>query len=126
MSATPAAEARARLARGEMVSVRVAGGSMEPTLPREAAVLARAGRPRVGDVVLLETHGELVVHRLVARLGPLFVHAGDAPGSAAGLCRARDLLGVVDDVRRVSPSRIARVGHVGRALARALRAKIVA
>jgi hypothetical protein len=117
-------EARRRLARGEAVRVRVAGGSMAPTLPLGAEVLARAGAPRVGDVVLLATAGEPIVHRLVARLGPLFVHAGDAPGGGAGLCRARDVLGVVDEVARRVPPPGARARSVARALARALRAKL--
>jgi len=119
-----AAEVRRRLARGEAVRVRVAGASMAPTLALGAEVLARAGRPRVGDVVLLETPGEPIVHRLVARLGPLFVHAGDAPGAGVGLCRAGDVLGVVGEVGRRVPPRATQAIALGRALARAVRAKL--
>jgi hypothetical protein len=97
-------EAAARgLAEAGLITVRVATGSMAPTLRAGEAVLVRAGTPAEGDVVLLRAAGALTLHRLVARLGPRWVHAGDAPGVQAGLCRPGDVLGVADLPRRPSP-----------------------
>ncbi|HUS63371.1 MAG TPA: S24/S26 family peptidase [Kofleriaceae bacterium] len=96
-------EAARGLAEVGLITVRVATGSMAPTLCAGETVLVRAAPPSVGDVVLLHAAGALTLHRLVARVGARWVHAGDAPGVQAGLCRSGDVLGVADLPRRPSP-----------------------
>ncbi len=105
------------------VSVRVLTGSMAPTVLAGATVTARAGKPALGDVVLVRSPDGFTLHRLIARLGPRWVHAGDAPGSGAGLCRARDVLAVAELPRRV-PGRRARALAILDALARSVRSRL--
>jgi hypothetical protein len=87
---------RRKLAGAGLVEVRVATGSMAPTLRAGQSVIVRAGEPEVGDVVLIEHAGAVTLHRLVARVGSRFVHAGDAEGVGAGLCAARDIVGIAE------------------------------
>lgn len=116
------AEVAAALASGAKVRVTSAGRSMWPTVARGASVLVRRGRPAVGDVVLLRGDGTLILHRLVARVALLgygrWVHAGDHPEAAPGLCRPGEVLGIADLPRRhTSPPGTARL--VAQAFARA-------
>src|SRR5688572_7652860 len=94
------------LARGAAVTVRVGSASMSPTAAVGERVTVRPGRGRIGDVVLLRAPGCFVLHRLVARLPGRLVHAGDAPGSRAGLCRPGDVLGVADLPHRAVGARM--------------------
>jgi hypothetical protein len=78
----------------------IAGSSMEPTLPLGTRVrVTPCPRPRAGDVVVLAAGDHVVVHRLLAVVGPVVVHAGDA--GRPGLARRRDVIGRVA-ARRVS------------------------
>ena len=108
---------RARLLRGETVVVKVVTGSMSPTLRPGESVPVRRGIPALGDVVLLDTAGAPTLHRLVARLGPRWVHAGDLAGAGAGWCRDRDILGIAALPRR-APGLIAQTHWAWRALRR--------
>ena len=108
------------LASSGVAQVRVAGGSMSPTVELGASVRVMRRAPRVGDVVLLASPGGYTLHRLVARLGPRFVHAGDAPRSEGGLCRAGDVLAVAE-----LPSRTPPLALRARAIASALAGLII-
>jgi hypothetical protein len=107
LSDAPPSTVEEALARHGLATVRVATPSMAPTLLVGETVEVRAGAPSLGEVVLLRARGELMVHRLVARLpGLRFVHAGDAPTAQPGLCRAADVLGVAElPCRMPSPQR---------------------
>jgi hypothetical protein len=87
------------LARGRVVRVVVETGSMAPTLAPGDAVLVERRPPRLGDVVLIDTHPGPTLHRLVARLPGRWVHAGDA-SSEVGLARDQDVIGVADTPSR--------------------------
>lgn len=98
-----AGETRQALREAGLVRVTVAGGCMTPTLAEGQQVLVRrVGRPRVGDVALLDARGWLEIHRLVARIesGPRewYVHMGDA-SSEFGLAGTGDILGRVEVTR---------------------------
>jgi hypothetical protein len=109
----------AALAGGRPVAVRVATGSMAPTVRAGDSVTARSGAARAGDVVLVRSREGFTLHRLVARLGPRWVHAGDAHGSGAGLCRPDDVLAVADLPPRL-PAWPRRLTSVARAVASSL------
>jgi hypothetical protein len=93
------------LAEGRPVTVRVASGSMEPTLARGDRVVVERRAPSVGDVVLIRGAREFVLHRLVARIAipgyRRFVHRGDAPRSRPALCRAEEIAGVAATPPRI-------------------------
>jgi hypothetical protein len=117
-------EVRARLRAHGAVLVTVATGSMAPTLRPGDSVLVRApAKPHAGDVALLASGKLLTLHRLVGRIGcghrARWVHAGDAPGSAAGLCRDDELLAIADLARAI-PMLPARARLSAIACARAL------
>src|SRR6185503_11898163 len=120
-------EVLAALARHGTVVVRVASGSMLPTVKVGESVTVRAAPPRLGEVALLRVQtGGFLLHRLVAqlRLGPFtrWVHAGDAPGAGAGLCAADEVLGLAELDGRV-PARLQRARWVLAALGRAALAR---
>jgi hypothetical protein len=73
--------ARAALARGEELHLRVRGGSMRPLL-RDGAIVRlerpRAWQPRAGDVVAVATALGLVIHRVQRVEGSTLVTRGDA------------------------------------------------
>lgn len=104
-----ALETRLRLREAGRILVTVAGGCMTPTLREGQQVLVRGGgRPRVGDVALLDARGWLEIHRLVARIesGPRdwYVHMGDA-SSEFGLVGPGEILGRVEVTgRRGAPA----------------------
>lgn len=107
-------EVLAALARHGVVLVRVATGSMRPTLEVGAQVTVRQAAPQIGVVALVGGPEGFILHRLVARLGfgasARWVHAGDAPGSGGGLCAPREVLGVAEVARELPPlSRRARL-----------------
>jgi hypothetical protein len=103
-----------------VASVRVDGASMEPTVQRGGSVLIRRGEPTLGDVVVIRTREELIVHRLVARLpGGRWVHKGDARGTLPGVCAPADIVGKAELPRR-TPSRFSRARYFVIALLRAL------
>src|ERR1043166_1444685 len=83
-----------------MLLARVSGGSMRPTLKEGRLVAPRPPKnPRVGQVVLIDARGELVIHRLIDRIdaGPRswIVHLGDA-SSTPGLASLEQIVGVVE------------------------------
>lgn len=74
----------------------VRGSCMEPGLPAGAEAVAWPGRPvRVGDVVALRSGPNVMLHRVVARVGDRLVHQGDR-GLRAGVARVREVIGHVD------------------------------
>jgi hypothetical protein len=93
------------LAEGREAQVRVMGDSMAPTLEPGADVRVVRRRPLPGEVVLLRSPDGFTLHRLVAILGPRWVHAGDAPGASGGLCRPGDVVAVAELPTRVLPLR---------------------
>jgi HEAT repeats/Peptidase S24-like len=107
------------LAERGCACLRVAGGSMSPTVAEGGEVMVRRGRASLGDVVVLRARGELIVHRLVARLGPRWVHKGDREGALPGLCRDDEVLGLAE-LPREPPSPSRRLRWALMALSRAL------
>jgi hypothetical protein len=100
----PPSDLQRALAEHGHASVKLAGGSMAPTLAEGESVLVRAGEPRLGDVVVIRTREDYLVHRLVAQLpGGRWVHRGDRPGALPGLCRDHDILGLAELPRRLAP-----------------------
>ncbi len=97
--------------------VEVITGSMAPTLRPGQSVPVRRGTPAVGDVVLLDTPGAPTLHRLVAKVGARWVHAGDMLGAGAGWCRERDILAIAALPRR-TPGLLAQARWAWRALRR--------
>lgn len=88
------------------VWITCAGRSMEPTIHLgDRLKIVAARRPRIGEVVLLETadRRDLVLHRVVVAAAglPWFWHIGDA-GSPSAPARAhvRQLIGRASLVRR--------------------------
>jgi hypothetical protein len=78
---------------------------MEPTIPRGARVrVIPIDRIRIGDVILFQGGERLVLHRVLARLGPLLVHAGDA-GGAPSLIRRDRVIARALTPRRAPPLR---------------------
>lgn len=86
------------LARSQASVVEVAGCSMEPSLPRGWLVRVgpAAGPLRPGDIVLIQTSGEPVIHRaahvFTHRGAEWVLHVGDR-GGLPGLVCARGILG---------------------------------
>jgi hypothetical protein len=107
------------LAEQGCARLRVAGGSMTPTVAEGGEVMVRRGRASLGDVVVLRARDELIVHRLVARLGPRWVHKGDCEGALPGLCRDDEVLGLAE-LPRARPSPARRLRWMLMALSRAL------
>src|SRR6185436_15418721 len=108
------------LAEHGQASVRLAGGSMAPTVAQGESVLVRAAPPALGDVVVIRAAEGLLVHRLVAQLpGGRWVHAGDMPGALPGVCRADEVLATAELPRR-APPRWRRLRFALMAVARAL------
>ncbi len=71
------------------------GESMSPSLARGARVSLDLSREaRVGEVVLIQPRdgSTPVLHRLLLRLGPFVVHAGDHPRATAGIARATQVV----------------------------------
>jgi hypothetical protein len=124
-------DVRARLRSHGAVLVTVSTGSMAPTLRPGDSVLVRAPvvHACAGDVALLASGKLLTLHRLIGRVGAgsraRWVHAGDAPGAAAGLCRDDELLAIAELARQrpALPSR-ARLSAI--AIARALLSRFIA
>jgi len=98
----PAVRARIELMRDRAASpdgmtVTCGGTSMEPVIRRGDPVRIRPGRPRRGAVAAFVTsHGDLELHRLIAR-GPLgwWAHLGDNQSApAVGLVHTSQLIGL--------------------------------
>src|SRR5438067_4187643 len=99
------------LAEHGQASVRLAGGSMAPTVAEGESVLVRRAEPSLGDVVVIQARDGLLIHRLVARLpGGRWVHLGDAPGALPGVCRDGEVLATAELPRR-APPRLSRLRH---------------
>ena len=100
---------RCVLAEGVPLALRVRGTSMLPTLWPFETIIVRAIEPagaRIGDVVLLERGGELVVHRIVAAgRDATWVTRGDALPANDAPIAASALLGVVIGVQRLGRAR---------------------
>jgi hypothetical protein len=108
------------LAEHGHAEVKVAGGSMAPTVAEGESVLVKPAPPALGDVVVIRAAGGLLVHRLVAQLpGGRWVHAGDSEGALPGLCRAEEVLGRAELPRR-RPALLRRARWALMAVARAL------
>jgi hypothetical protein len=100
----PRSDLQRALAEHGHASVKLAGGSMAPTLAVGESVLVHAAEPRLGDVVVIRTREDYLVHRLVAQLpGGRWVHRGDNPDALPGLCRGADILGRAELPRRLAP-----------------------
>ncbi len=67
---------------------------MGSTVTFGQSVVVKSLTPQVGDVVLFASNQEPILHRLVARVGTYFLHAGDGSVSSASLARERDVIGV--------------------------------
>jgi hypothetical protein len=108
------------LAEHGHASVRLAGGSMAPTVAQGDSVLVRQARPELGDVVVIQAREGLIVHRLVARLpGGRWVHLGDADGALPGVCSDGEVLATAELPRR-APARWRRLRWMLVAVMRAL------
>lgn len=91
----------------------VEGVSMWPHIRPGYRVSFRAVHPEVlspGDVIVLRSKNrrgepQACVHRLVGRVGPLFLEAGDNT-FVASLVRAEDVLGRVEEVRDWNGKRV--------------------
>jgi len=115
-------ELRRRLRDQGAALVTVATGSMAPTLNAGESVTVRRASAQAGDVALIVGPAGLTLHRLIARLpGPArrWVHAGDAAGAGAGLCRAEEIVAIAE-----LPRRLPGVARRARLLALALIAAI--
>ena len=90
--------ARARLGRGEPLTLRAEGGSMWPLLLDGDTVEVQplGGPPALGDIVLFELRGRLALHRVVAIDGDRVVLKGDALTEPDGSYPAAALLGRLD------------------------------
>lgn len=103
--------------------ITCAGRSMEPALRLGDRVRVKAARrPRIGDVVLLETADgrDLVLHRVILALPglPWFWHDGDAGAPDPAPAHVRQLLGRANLARRAP--RLAALAAIARRSARAL------
>jgi len=89
--------ARAQLAAGRPLRTRAAGHSMWPAVPDGAVVevLPLPARLRVGDVVLVELRGALVLHRVIALDAHAVFTKGDAVPWADGPTSRPEVLGVL-------------------------------
>ena len=100
---------RCVLDEGVPLALRVRGTSMLPSLwPFETIVVRRidTAGARVGDVVLFERGGELIVHRVVAAgRDATWITRGDALPTNDPPVDASALLGVVTSVHRRGRSR---------------------
>ena len=81
------------------MNVTVLSGSMEPTIRAGETVSVQSEvRARSGDVAAIKHDGQLLIHRLHARISlggrTWFVHRGDAT-PAWGLADEREIVGVL-------------------------------
>lgn len=90
--------ARDQLARGATITLRAEGGSMWPLLldGDELEVHPLVGPPALGDIVLFELNGRLVLHRVVAVDGAEVVLKGDALTAPDGRFPITAVLGRLD------------------------------
>jgi len=88
----------------------VTGSSMFPCMrPGDLLEIRRpAGPIETGDVVVFERHNRLVVHRVVGRIGDLFITRGDRLRYPDAPVSATTILGHVTTIerrsRRIAPS----------------------
>ncbi len=92
--------------------VEVAGGSMEPTLPRGSRVKVSSidvqTELHVGDVVVIVARepGDLIVHRVMHAFvddgKPLVIHQGDARGAAFGVVPRESVIALVSGLADAS------------------------
>lgn len=74
----------------------VLSGSMEPTFSKGALlVVKQTDDPQVGDIVVYQDPGELVVHRIIAIDGDTVVTRGDANNAADPPFNRNEIKGVV-------------------------------
>lgn len=91
------------VALGHKVSIRAKGVSMRPFLEtdRDVAVLAKAERLRVGDVVLAEiSERRYVLHRIERIDGDLVILRGDGNVRGTETCGKRDVRAVAVEFER--------------------------
>lgn len=89
-------------ARGQFW-VTARGGSMWPTIrDGDEVLLVPLGRPRVGDVVVLDLGSRLVLHRVVRAGDALLVTRGDASRCEDGHVSLADVVGRAVAARRGS------------------------
>jgi hypothetical protein len=106
--------------------VEVQGRSMEPTLHRGSLALIerRTGVPSLGEVVAIQGHDGLIVHRVVhvavLRSGVRVYHAGDAVG-AVGRCTRHAVLGRVAAVVEARNARTTGLRPISATIRRRLR-----
>ena len=87
-------------ARGQFW-VTARGGSMWPTIrDGDEVLLVPLGRPRVGDVVVLDLGSRLVLHRVVRARDALLVTRGDASRCEDGHVSMDDVVGRAVAARR--------------------------
>jgi hypothetical protein len=111
------------LERHGRVVVRVGSSSMQPTLVLGESVTVERRAPSAGEVALLDTPGVPTLHRLIARVGRRWVHAGDARHAEAGLAFDEQILGVAELPAELPPLG-RRLRLIGSALMRAARHRI--
>jgi hypothetical protein len=94
-------------AGGGVGRLRVAGGSMGPTLTAGDVVRVRAGaRPRLGDIVVARTAGGLVVHRVIGHRDERVLLRGDDTARADPPVAITDVLGRVTAVEGLPGRRL--------------------
>src|SRR5689334_6197968 len=88
---------RDMIARNGAVHAICTGVSMEPTIARGTRIrIGPCPRPRVGDVVVIETDGTPITHRVLARLPfGILAHAGDTKRASLHFTREDRLIGRV-------------------------------
>jgi len=92
---------RSLLADGLAVEVEVSGSSMWPFVRSGDVIMLEPRKPRVGDIgAMLDSERRLLVHRVVAGSGGIWVTRGDAAGSADPPTREADVVGRVAAVVR--------------------------
>ncbi|MCC6619609.1 MAG: S24/S26 family peptidase [Deltaproteobacteria bacterium] len=119
--------ARAHLDAGRTLRTRVVGDSMWPCVRAGELVdiAPLSGDPDVGDVVLVQARTTLVLHRVVARAGDLFVTKGDAEPEIDGRVPRERVLGHVPARASRLVARLSRLsGRLGARLLQGVRRRV--
>ena len=100
---------RQQLAGGGTARLRVSSNSMAPSIKAGDEVIVEAAKPaelRIGDVVVLNANGGLLMHRLLARQGKRLVTRGDSMAAPDRPWTPEQLLGRVRTVLRADGRQI--------------------